>query len=75
MSRILRLSPGDRVLLKKPHPCGSREWEIIRAGADVRAKCMGCGRVALLPSVKFERRVREFTLRVDETDQHDTQEA
>ena len=35
---------GDIVKLKKPHPCGSSEWEILRVGADFRLKCMGCGR-------------------------------
>ena len=34
---------GDIVTLKKPHPCGSKEWEILRVGADFRLKCMGCG--------------------------------
>ena len=34
---------GDIVKLKKPHPCGSYEWEILRVGADFRLKCMGCG--------------------------------
>ena len=34
---------GDIVKLKKPHPCGSQEWEILRVGADFRLKCMGCG--------------------------------
>ena len=34
---------GDIVRLKKPHPCGSSEWEILRVGADFRLKCLGCG--------------------------------
>ena len=34
---------GDVVKLKKAHPCGSSEWEILRTGADFRLKCMGCG--------------------------------
>ena len=34
---------GDIVKLKKPHPCGSQEWEILRVGADFRLKCQGCG--------------------------------
>ena len=33
---------GDIVKLKKPHPCGSREWEILRVGADFRLSCLGC---------------------------------
>ena len=34
---------GDVVKMKKKHPCGSQEWEILRVGADFRMKCMGCG--------------------------------
>ena len=34
---------GDIVTLKKGHPCGSKEWEILRVGADFRLKCKGCG--------------------------------
>ena len=37
---------GDIVKLKKPHPCGSSEWEILRVGADFRLKCTGCGQCA-----------------------------
>ena len=34
---------GDVVTLKKPHPCGSKEWEILRVGADFRLECVGGG--------------------------------
>ena len=40
---------GDIVKLKKPHPCGSQEWEILRVGADFRLKCMGCGHMVKVP--------------------------
>lgn len=36
---------GDRVIMRKPHACGSSEWEITRTGADVKIKCSGCGRI------------------------------
>ena len=39
----LNYEVGDIVKLKKPHPCGSSEWEIFRVGADFRLKCTGCG--------------------------------
>lgn len=39
---------GAVVSLKKPHPCGSREWEILRVGADFRLKCCGCGHQVML---------------------------
>jgi hypothetical protein len=56
----LKISVGDRVRLRKPHPCGSDTWEVLRTGADIRIKCLGCGRVVLLPRPKFERRVKAF---------------
>ena len=39
---------GDIVKLKKPHPCGSQEWEIPRVGADFRLKCLGCGHMVMV---------------------------
>ncbi len=40
---------GDIVKLKKKHPCGSFEWEIMRVGADFKLKCLGCGHQIMLP--------------------------
>ena len=40
---------GDIIRLKKKHPCGSYEWQILRTGADFRLKCTGCGRQVMLP--------------------------
>ncbi|MBO4849149.1 MAG: DUF951 domain-containing protein [Clostridia bacterium] len=44
---------GQRVIMRKPHACGSSEWEIIRTGADVKIKCIGCGRVVMLDRGDF----------------------
>ena len=33
---------GDRIIMKKPHPCGSKEWEVLRVGIDFRIRCCGC---------------------------------
>lgn len=46
---------GDIVKLKKPHPCGSSEWEILRVGADFRLKCMGCGHMVMVPRKLVEK--------------------
>jgi hypothetical protein len=51
---------GDVVKLKKPHPCGSNEWEIVRVGADIGLKCRGCERRVLLVRSEFDRRFRGF---------------
>lgn len=50
---------GDVVLMKKQHPCGSSEWEIIRLGADIKIKCVGCGRLVMLPRNKFQKGVKK----------------
>ena len=42
------INVGDVVKLKKVHPCGSREWEVLRSGADFRLKCRGCGRQIMI---------------------------
>ena len=47
---------GDIVKLKKPHPCGSREWEILRGGADFRLKCTGCGHQVRMARPTMEKR-------------------
>lgn len=47
--------PGDIVQSRKPHPCGSDLWAVIRAGSDVRLRCEGCGRIVLLDRNTFLR--------------------
>ena len=49
---------SDIVKLKKPHPCGSAEWEILRVGADFRLKCMGCGLMVMVPRKLVEKNDR-----------------
>lgn len=50
---------GDVVLMKKNHPCGSNEMEIIRMGMDIRIKCVGCKHSVLVPRAKFEKNMRK----------------
>lgn len=52
---------GDILKMKKQHPCGSSEWEVLRIGADFRLKCMGCGHQIMIPRVKAEKNVRGVT--------------
>ncbi len=51
---------GDIVEMKKPHPCGSKQWEITRTGADFRIKCIGCTHQVMLTRVKFEKAVKKI---------------
>lgn len=57
---ILNVDVGDRVLLAKQHPCGSREWQVTRIGADIGLLCSGCGRRVMLERRDLERRFRGF---------------
>lgn len=56
---------GDIVETRKVHPCGSKEWEVIRVGADFKIKCNGCGRLVMLPRVKFEKSVKKIIKAVE----------
>lgn len=50
---------GDVVQMKKAHPCGANEWEVIRLGMDIRMKCVQCGRSVMVPRRDFERNLRK----------------
>lgn len=50
---------GSIVIMKKGHPCGSNEWEIIRVGADIKIKCINCGRIVMLSRVEFDRKIKK----------------
>lgn len=50
---------GNIVKLKKQHPCGSHEWEVLRIGADFRIKCTGCGHQIMIPRKTLEKSVKE----------------
>lgn len=54
---------GDVVRLRKPHPCGSFEWTVVRIGADIGLRCHGCGHKVMLPRRDFEKRVKTFISR------------
>ena len=54
---------GDIVKLKKKHPCGSFEWEILRVGADFRLKCTGCGHQIMIPRRQVEKNTKGLTKR------------
>lgn len=51
---------GDILKLKKEHPCGSKEWEVLRIGADFRVKCLGCERQLMIARKQIEKNVKEI---------------
>lgn len=50
---------GDVLLMKKAHPCGSKEWKVLRIGMDFRMRCVGCGREMMIPRNKAEKNVKK----------------
>jgi hypothetical protein len=65
---------GDIVEMKKPHPCGTNAWKIIRMGADIRMKCTGCEHSVLLPRSRFEKRLKRILVSAAE-EQSERQQA
>jgi hypothetical protein len=57
---VLDLRIGDRVRLRKQHPCGSRDWRIVRLGADIGLVCEGCDHRILMDRLDVERRFTEY---------------
>ena len=48
------------VELKKTHPCGSRNWEVLRVGMDVKLRCQGCGHEVMAPRRKIEKSIKHI---------------
>lgn len=57
MSGPVDVQVGDIVRLRKPHPCGSYQWQVVRIGADIGLKCLTCGRRVLLDRAIFNKRL------------------
>ncbi len=55
----MKLEIGQIVELKKPHPCGSKQWKIMRTGMDFRITCIGCGHQVMIPRPKLEKNVKK----------------
>lgn len=53
------LQLGEHVRLRKPHPCGSTDWEVVRLGVDIGLVCLGCRRRILLPRSQFNKRLKK----------------
>lgn len=51
---------GDKLIMKKNHPCGSNEFEVLRIGMDFRIRCTGCGREVMVPRAKIERNIKNI---------------
>lgn len=54
------ISVGDILKMKKQHPCGSHEWDVLRIGADFRLRCRGCGHQIMISRKTAEKNVKEI---------------
>ena len=55
-----KIKEGDTLLMKKEHPCGQKQWKVLRTGADFRLKCLGCGHEIMVPRVKAEKAIKKI---------------
>ncbi len=61
--KIIRFSEGDILELKKEHPCGCRQFRVIRTGSDVRIVCVNCKRDMTLERIKLEKSIKKVILK------------
>lgn len=54
------ISVGDILTMKKPHPCGNKEFEVLRIGADLKIKCLSCGREVMAARSKIEKNIKQI---------------
>ena len=52
---------NDILTMKKPHPCGEKRWQVLRTGADLRLRCLGCGHEIMTPRFKVEKNIRSIS--------------
>lgn len=56
----MNVNVGDILTMKKPHPCGCKEFEVLRIGADFKIKCTNCGHEVMLPRTKCEKNIKSI---------------
>ena len=59
--KIIKMSVGDKLELKKQHPCGGNIFEVLRVGSEIRVRCCTCGRDMTLDRVKLEKAIKKIT--------------
>lgn len=60
---MLEYKLDDIVMMKKPHPCGTNEWQITRVGADIKIKCIKCGRSIMMPRLEFNKKLKKVGIK------------
>ena len=59
---------GDELVMKKAHPCGSRQWLVLRVGMDFKLRCAGCGHELMISRAKAEKSIKKILRTEKETD-------
>lgn len=65
----MEIKVGDKVEMKKPHPCGSKLFDILRVGMDFRIRCCGCSREVMLPRSKVEKNIKHIVISKEQNDE------
>ena len=63
----MNIQLGDILVMKKAHPCGEKQWRVLRTGADFRLKCLGFGHELMIPRHKAEKSIRNIISQEDAT--------
>ena len=58
--KAMNVQLGDILVMKKAHPCGEKQWRVLRTGADFRLRCLGCGHEIMVPRFKAEKNIRSI---------------
>lgn len=66
MAKEIIYNLADTVQMKKPHACQTNDWEILRMGADIKLKCLGCGRMVMMPRSEFNRKVKKVLTKAND---------
>ena len=62
----MKINIGDKLILKKKHPCGSSTWEVIRIGQDFRIKCLQCYRQIMIARNKLENNIKDIIYKISQ---------
>ena len=65
----LNYDVGTTLTMKKQHPCGGNEWEIVRLGADIKIKCLNCGHMVMIPRVDFNKKIKKILTHKEESNE------
>ncbi|MDD3382475.1 MAG: DUF951 domain-containing protein [Bacilli bacterium] len=60
MQTVINFEIGTILEFKKPHPCGSYHWKVLRSGVDYKLQCEKCGRIIMIPRIDLAKKIKNF---------------